>query len=196
MSNDPLGPPPRWRFAPRIEEDLRRLKEGWLWFVALGLGLIALGVAALAYSALFTVASVTVFGVLLVIGAAFLIAGAFFTGNWGGFFLTLLTGVLQLIVGTVCLRHPEEAAIVYTLLLAVFFMVGGLFRVLAALSGRFRAWPWVLLNGVITLALGLMIWAQMPDSGLWVIGTFLGIDLIFNGSAYVALGLGVRKLEV
>ena len=84
----------------------------------------------------------------------------------------------------------------YTLLLASFFMVGGLFRMISAVAGQFRNWGWVLVNGVIALILGIMIWQQMPFSGLWVIGTFLGIDLIFSGWSYVSLGLGVRKMPV
>jgi len=105
-----------------------------------------------------------------------------------------MMGVLQLIVGLICVRHPAEAAIVYTLLMAVFFMVGGLFRIVTALASPFRGRGWVLVNGIITLILGIMIWQQMPFSGLWVIGTFLGIDLIFNGWSYFLLGLDVRRL--
>ena len=179
--------------APAIQEDRQKLKGAWLWFVILGGALILLGVVALGYSTLFTIASVEIFGIFLMVGAAFCIGGSCFTGSWGGFFLTLLTGVLQLVVGVICFRHPAEAAIVYTLLIAAFFMVGGLFRIAGSLAGRFRGRGWVLVNGIVTLVLGLMIWEQMPFSGLWVIGTFLGIDLIFNGWSYVLLGLSVRQ---
>lgn len=180
--------------APVIQEDLRKLKGAWLWFVILGAALILLGLTALGYATFFTIASVEILGFFLILGAAFYIAGAFFTGSWGGFFLTIMMGVLQLVVGMICVRHPAEAAIVYTLLMAVFFMVGGLFRIIASLSGQFRGRGWVLANGVITLLLGIMIWHQMPFSGLWVIGTFLGIDLLFNGWSYVLLGLNVRQI--
>jgi uncharacterized membrane protein HdeD (DUF308 family) len=180
--------------APVIQEDLKKLKGAWLWFLILGGALIFLGVVALVYSTLFTIVSVEVFGFFLIIGAVFYIGGSFFTGSWGGFFLTLLMGVLQLVVGLICVRHPAEAAIVYTLLIAAFFMVGGLFRIAGSLAGRFRGQGWVLVNGIVTLVLGIMIWEQMPFSGLWVIGTFLGIDLIFNGWSYFALGLNVRQL--
>jgi uncharacterized membrane protein HdeD (DUF308 family) len=188
----PIGP--FSGLAPVIQEDLKKLKGAWLWFLILGVALILLGMVAISYSTFFTIASVEVLGIFFVVGAAFCIGGSLFTGSWGGFFLTLLTGVLNLIVGLICLRHPAEAAIVYTLLMAVFFMVGGLFRIVGSVAGRFRGRGWVLLNGIITLILGIMIWQQMPFSGLWVIGTFLGIDLIFNGWSYLLLGLSVRKL--
>lgn len=177
-----------------IQEDPKKLKKAWLWFMMLGVALIFLGLVALVYSTLFTIASVEVFGFFLIVGAAFYIGGSFFTGSWGGFFLMLLMGVLQLVVGVICVRHPAEAAIVYTLVMAIFFIAGGLFRIVASLTGRFRGHSWVLVNGIITLILGIMIWEQMPFSGLWVIGTFLGIDLIFNGWSYFMLGLNARQL--
>ena len=184
------------RLSPNIQEDLKKLQGAWIWFVALGVALIALGVSALTYSSLYTIATVEVIGFFLILVGATYIAGSFFTGSWGGFFLTLFTGVLQLVMGAICVKHPGEAAIVYTLLMASFFMVGGLFRIVAALSGLFRGRGWVLINGIITLALGVMIWQQIPFSGLWVIGTFLGIDLIFNGWLYFLIGINVRRLPV
>ena len=196
MTSTILPSGPLSRVAPMIQEDLKRLKDAWFWFLILGVALIVLGCFALGYSAFATIATVDIFGFLLIVGAAMYLGGAFFTASWGGFFLTLLLGVLQLSVGLICVRHPAEAAIVYTLLLASFFMVGGLFRMISAVAGQFRNWGWVLVNGVIALILGIMIWQQMPFSGLWVIGTFLGIDLIFSGWSYVSLGLGVRKMPV
>lgn len=65
-------------------------------------------------------------------------------------------------------------------------------RIVAALVERFPGWGWVF-NGVITLAVGLMIWRQWPESGLWVIGTFVGIDLIVTGATWAALAIGVRR---
>jgi uncharacterized membrane protein HdeD (DUF308 family) len=180
--------------APLIQEDLKRLKDSAIWFLCLGAALVVLGICAIGYAAFFTIATMEIVGAFLVIGAILFIGGSFFTGNWGGFFLTLMMGVLQLNVGLMCLRHPAEAAIVYTLLMAVFFMVGGLFRIFASVASPFRGRGLVLVNGIVTLILGVMIWHQMPFSGLWVIGTFLGIDLLFTGISYVQIGLEVRRL--
>jgi uncharacterized membrane protein HdeD (DUF308 family) len=63
-----------------------------------------------------------------------------------------------------------------------------------AVLHRFSGWPWVVLNGVITLVLGVMIWRQWPESALWVIGLFLGIDLVFSGWTWVLLALAVRSI--
>src|SRR5262249_59156255 len=95
-----------------------------------------------------SIATAIVFGGFMVVGGIVYIVGAFFTRGWGGFFLSLLAGVLYLAAGVVLIDHPLEAVILYTLLLAVFFFVEGLFRIIAALARPFRHWGWVLLDGV------------------------------------------------
>ena len=104
-------------------------------------------------------------------------------------------------VGIACTPIPlgridlvSLAAEVLTLILAVAFLVGGSVRIVVVLTERFSAWPWVLLNGVVTLLLGILIWRQWPESSLWVIGLFVGIDLIFNGWSWVMLALAVRAI--
>jgi uncharacterized membrane protein HdeD (DUF308 family) len=179
-----------------IHESLKDLHDNWGWFVALGVALIALGAMAMTYSVAFTITTAVVFGFFLLGAGVFYLAGAFFTRGWGGFFLSLLAGVLHLAVGVIVLNHPFEAVVLYTLLMAVFFFVEGLFRSIAAIAGRFQNWGWVLCNGVITLLLGVLIWRQWPFSGLYVVGLFLGINLIVSGASYVSLGLSARKLPV
>jgi len=193
-SPSPL-PGPMFPFAGVIHENLKDLRNSWCWFLTLGSVLTILGIVALSYS-LTAVVAVLVFGYFLLAGGILYIAGAFFTGAWGGFFLSLLAGVLYLATGFILINHPVEAAILYTLLLAVFFFVEGLFRIVAALAGRFRHRGWVLFNGIITLLLGVMIWRQWPLDGLYVIGLFIGINLIFSGVGYIMLGMSVRQIPV
>jgi uncharacterized membrane protein HdeD (DUF308 family) len=195
-SSAPLSRFPRRRLAPTITEDLQELKAAWWWFVLLGLGLMALGLAALVYAPFVTKAFMWVFGVLLIFGGVLTVGSAFFIGGWGGFFLTLLLGVLQLVAGTLCIREPADAAVVYTLMLTAFLLVGGLFRVIAALTSRFRAWGWVLAHGLVSVLLGVTILLQMPEAGLFILGLFIGIELIFSGAIYLVLGLQVRTLPV
>ena len=86
--------------------------------------------------------------------------------------------------------RPEKDKL--TLLLACLLMVGGVFKIVAALSHRFAAWAWPLVSGVIDLILGVMIWLEWPESALWVIGLFVGISLIFRGCNWIGLGLALR----
>jgi uncharacterized membrane protein HdeD (DUF308 family) len=157
---------------------------------------MVLGLMAMSYSMVATLATAIVFGYFLLVAGIFYVVGAFFTRGWGGFFLSLLAGVLNLAVGVIVLDRPGEALLIYTLLLAAFFFVEGLFRIVGALAGRFHHWGWMLFNGIVTLALGVMIWRQWPLSGLYVVGLFLGINLLLSGASYVSLGLAARKLPV
>jgi uncharacterized membrane protein HdeD (DUF308 family) len=72
-------------------------------------------------------------------------------------------------------------------------MIGGTFRIIVSLFERFSSWGWVFFNGIITLFLGIAIWRQWPQSGLWVLGLFVGIDLIVNGMTWSALAVTVRN---
>jgi uncharacterized membrane protein HdeD (DUF308 family) len=132
----------------------------------------------------------------MVVAGIFYIVGAFFTRGWGGFFLSLLAGVLHLAVGVIVLEHPVDVLILFTLLMAAFFFVEGLFQIIAALTGRFQHWGWMLFNGIVTLLLGAMIWRRWPFDGLYVVGLFLGINLIVSGVTYISLALNARRLPV
>jgi uncharacterized membrane protein HdeD (DUF308 family) len=125
-----------------IQEDLKALKDNWLWFVILGALLTALGAILLTYSGAVwgTLATALFLGFLLLVGGIVHIVGAFFTRSWGGFFLSLLVSILDMAVGILMIGHPVDAAIVYTLLMALFFIVEGLFRIVVALVGQFRNW--------------------------------------------------------
>jgi uncharacterized membrane protein HdeD (DUF308 family) len=120
------------------------------------------------------------------------IVNAFYAGRWSGTLLHMLIGILYAVVGVMIVDQPAEAAIQLTLIIAIFLVISGLFRIVFAISERFTGWGWVLLNGAISLFLGILIYKQWPSSGLWVIGLFIGIDLIFNGWSWIMLALGLR----
>lgn len=199
MSTTAPPPVPAPGFRPRaaiFQENLRDLRDSWYWFVALGVALIALGFAAVIFACFTTVMTIFVLGWFLLFSGVFYIAGSFYTSCWGGLFLSLLTGVLSIVVGFLAINHPTEIARVYTLLIAAFFFVEGLFRVVGSLLGRFRHWGYMLASGLLSVVLGVMIWQQLPADADWVIGTFVGINMIFSGLSYVALGTHARNLPV
>ena len=170
------------------------LRRNWGWFLALGIGLVILGLCAVGSSFVATFATVTTFGVLVLIGGGLEIVSSFSARQWGGFFLHLLGGILYVVIGFLMVTRPLAAASGLTLMLAALFFVGGVFRIVAALSHHFHGWGWVLLNGVVTLALGVMIWREWPEASYWVIGVFLGIELVFAGMSWVMLGLAGRNI--
>jgi uncharacterized membrane protein HdeD (DUF308 family) len=174
--------------------ELDAVRRNWRWVLASGLAFVSLGSLAFGYSVLVTLASVFVLGWALVFGGIFQAIHAFKVSPWNGFLLELLLAILYVVVGLVMVTHPEAGAISLTLLLGVFFLVGGLFRIFAGTMLHPPGRAWLLLSGVVTLLLGMLIWAEWPASGLWVIGMFVAIDMIFGGTWLIMLALNARRL--
>lgn len=173
---------------------LDQLKRSWGWFLALGIALIVLGVVALGSSIVATLASVIVFGWLMIVSGALQAGHACWRRKWSGVFLDLFAGILSLVVGFMLVANPLAGAATLTLLIAMFLLIGGISRIFASIIGQFHHRGWMFLNGAINVLLGVTIWRQWPVSGLWVIGLFVGIDMLFNGWSLVMLGLGARRL--
>jgi len=178
-----------------VRHELSSLGGNWGWFVALGIIQVILGFFALSAVVVASLATALFVGWLMLIGGVVETVGAFWSRRWSGFFLHLLSGVLSIIVGLFFVRAPVGAMLALTLLLACLLMVGGLFRIIAALTYRFSSWGWPLVSGIIDLILGVMIWMQWPASALWVIGLFVGISLVFRGADWIGVGLAVRALH-
>lgn len=175
-------------------EGLENLRKSWGWVLALGVALIALGTVALGAAVFTTVASVMFFGWLLIIAGVAEVVHGFVRRAWQGFFLDLLTGVLYFVVGLMFVVEPLQSAATLTLMLAAALLFAGAMRIVLALSTQFQHWVWLLLNGIVTLALGILIWRGWPETGYWVIGMFIGIDLLFYGWSLVMLSVGLRSL--
>ncbi len=164
----------------------------WGWFLAFGIGLLILGIAAVVRSIAATVVSMLFFGWLLLLASGIEIAQAVMVGHWAGFFSHLLAAILFGVAGLLIIMRPLISAEVATVFMAMFFMVGGLFKLLGSLAVALPGWGWQAADGIITFVLGILVMAQWPASGFWVIGLFLGINLIFDGCAWIALALGLR----
>jgi uncharacterized membrane protein HdeD (DUF308 family) len=166
----------------------------WGWFLAFGIVLLLLGIAAIVRSFTATVASMYFFGWLLVLASIFEFVSAFMVGNWAGFFLHLLIAILFGIVGVLMLVRPVISAEALTLVMSMFFLIAGLFQLIASLWAHLPGWGWHALSGVVTSILGILVLAGWPVTGLWVIGLFVGINLVFYGWAWIALAIGLHKM--
>ena len=173
---------------------LTELHRRWKAFLVVGIALTVLGLVLASTAVFTTLLSVLLLGVLLLIAGGAMIAHAFSAPRWSGFFLQLLSGLLYVVVGWLCVTRPGVQALVLTLFLAISLLVQGGVRIGAALAGHVDGRGVLLLSGVLTFVLGVMIWNQWPDSGLWVIGLFAGLDLAFYGLWIVSLALAVRRL--
>ena len=172
---------------------MEALSRNWGWLLALGILMIILGVFAIGTPVVATIAFQVMLGWLLVIGGIAEAIHAFMAQNWRGFLFELLSAILYVVVGGLLLFNPLLGAAALTLLLAVFLVVEGIFKIVMALRVRdHRGWGWLLASGILSLILGAMIWAQWPASGLWVIGLLVGIQLLFTGWSLVMLALAAR----
>ena len=139
--------------------------------------------------------------VVLLLGGIVLAAGivriiwAFRAGSFGKGLLMFAIGGLTLLCGIVLLAHPLFASGVLTILLAVYFIVDGIFEIVAAVQLHPGAgWGWMLFGGIVSIWLGIIIWRQFPLSGVWAIGILLGIKLFFVGLIMVTGASAVRSM--
>ena len=171
---------------------LESVRRNWQWFLFFGILLIILGMLAIGSSVAATLFSVVFLGSLLVIGGVTQVIHAIWTREWTGFFLSIVLGLFYVVAGLLFIFRPEASAVSLTLFIGAFCLIGGLFRLISAAVIRFNQWGWVFFNGIVTFLLGLLILADWPVSGLWVIGLFLGIDLIMIGCGWTLMALAVR----
>jgi len=164
----------------------------WGWFLTFGIALLLLGVIAVFRSMTATIVSMLFFGWLLLFASGIEIAQAVMVGHWVGFFHHLLAAILFGVTGLILVTRPVLGAEVVTVFMAMFFLIGGLFQFIGSAWVALPGWGWQALDGLIALVLGVLVLAQWPTSGLWVIGLFIGIDLIFYGVAWIALALGLH----
>jgi len=181
-------------FLSAVTEELQALRRNWFWFLSLGIALIVLGFIAIAYPIAATASAIQVLGVLMLVGGIMEIISGVWTRRWGGFFVHLLCGLLYLFVGAVFLERTFGSAALLTLLMAMFFFAAGVFRLVVAFGQRFSGWGWMVLSGVVSLLLAVMIWQDLFTAAFWLIGTFVGIELIFNGWSWVMLGLAAKSI--
>ena len=177
-----------WRLA-----GLAELKRNKGWLLALGIGLVVLGFIAIGASAMTTILSVFFLGCILLLGGVVQVAHAFSAHRWSGFFIHLLVGILYLITGLLMTVNPTAAGVSITLIMAMFFLVEGAFRIVTTLFARFPHWGWQLFSGIVTFLLGMLIWSEWPIAGLNIIGIFVGVNMIFNGWGLVMLAAALKK---
>ena len=173
---------------------MEEIRGSWGWFLLLGIALTILGVSCIVFDVTATFATVLVFGWLLLFSGVFQLVNAFRTGTWSGFFLYLLSALFRGFTGYLLVRYPVMGAESLTLVLASFFIVGGLFRAIGFAIAKFPNWGWAVFSGAVSVVLGIMVLLQIPITGIWFIGFAVGVDLIFDGVAVSSFGAAIRHL--
>jgi uncharacterized membrane protein HdeD (DUF308 family) len=174
---------------------IRGLGEHSGWTIAIGVLLLVFGFLCLAAPFASGIAVTISVGLLLFAAGIGELVLAFRAGALGRGVLIFLIGLVAMAAGLVLMFQPEAGLISITLLLAAYFVVTGIFAVIAAFRLRpAQGWVWMLANGVVTLVLGLLIWMQWPLSGVWAVGILFGVQLIFTGAALLTVGISVRRV--
>jgi uncharacterized membrane protein HdeD (DUF308 family) len=174
--------------------ELHPLRDQWWCFLLLGIALVVLGSICIIEPLVPSLASVVFLGFLLMAAGITQIISAFWAGKWSGMLVHILIGVLYAVVGYMIVDAPVVNMVLITKFIAIFLIISGAFRIISAMVVRFQDWGWALLNGGVTLLLGIIINRQLPEAALWVIGLFIGIEMLFNGWAWVMLALGLRTV--
>jgi len=177
-------------FSAGMEE----VRKSWGWFLTVGILLVILGCVCIATAKTATTVSILVFGWILVFGGILSFVNAFRAWTSSGVFLFLLSAIIRCVTGYLLLRHPDAGAEAVTMVLAVLFVVGGIFRMAAAGVIRFPRWGWTAFAGAVSVALGVVIMVNWTASSAFFIGLAIGVDLILDGSSLVGFAGALHSL--
>lgn len=178
-----------------LGEAMARLKPKWGWFVGFGALTAAMGLATLLYLVVIgTVASVYMIGFAMILAGGAEIGIGLKAKTWGWLAIWVLVGLLYVVAGAFALAQPLVAATFYTLMIGAALIVTGVARIVAAIRLPSGNKAMIGLAGAVTVALGLMILVSWPASGMFVLGTFLGIDLLFYGLSWITFGMRLKSL--
>lgn len=169
-------------------------KESVGWSIALSVILILVGLLALAAPLAAGVAVAAVVAWLLMFSGFIHLVFAWHARGAGAIVWEVLIGLLYLLVGGYMLAHPLSGLVTLTLVLGAYLLAKGVMEVIAWFQLRSQpSGGWVLLDGIISLILAGMIWMHLLGTSAWVIGTMVGVAILFNGISRLVLSLGARR---
>jgi len=197
-STTPSGTTPSGTM-PNMSELRSRLsqavREHWKLFLIEGIILVILGILAILVPPLATIAVTILIGWLFLISGVAGLITTFGARHAPGFWWSLLSALLGIAAGLVLLVWPLSGAISLTLLLIVFFIIEGVLSIMYAVEHKRELtgqWGWMLVSGIIDLILAAMIWGGLPSTAAWALGLLVGINMLFGGSAMIAMAMHAR----
>jgi len=172
------------------------IHEHWVLFLVEGIVLVLLGLAAIALPLIATIALTIIIGWLFLISGIVGLITTFWMRHAPGFWWSLLSALVGIGAGIVLLAWPISGSISLTLVLIAFFVVEGIVTIMYAIDHRGQSsarWGWMLVSGVVDLILAAIIFSGLPGTALWALGLLVGINLLFGGSALIAMALSARQ---
>ena len=166
----------------------------WGWFVAFGVLSIVAGFFALGDVVAFTLISTIFIGAALLVTGIFQLVHTFMTKTWSQFGFNVVFGLLYIAGGLLIMQEPVEGSVTITLFLLLALVIGGVLRIVVATSHReLHLWWLMAIGGLLSVAIGVMLFLALPWSGLWVLGTLVGVELLIQGVTWVQFGLGLKR---
>ncbi len=176
------------------KSETEAMGKHWGWAVAVGIVMILLGALAIIYPAVTSVGAIMLLGIILIAGGIAQVVHAFSVRGWGGFFWHILLALVYVVIGVMLLTFPLSGAITITLLLGIYFLVSGIFKVILSLVSReIPNWGWMLFSGIVALGLGVIVLLSWPVSAIWFLGLVVGVDLVIGGFSLAALGTSAHS---
>ena len=165
------------------------------WSIVLSVLMIAVGVVAMWVPVFAGVAVTALVGWLLMFSGLLHVGFAWRAGRASSVVWEILLGVLYGAIGFYLVARPVAGLASLTLAIAAYLLIEGVLEF--ALSLRLRPAPgsgWLLVDSVVTLILAVMIWSTWPSSAVWIVGTLIGISMLFSGITRLMLSLAVRRI--
>jgi uncharacterized membrane protein HdeD (DUF308 family) len=173
------------------------IRGHWGFFLAEGIILILLGLAAILEPLVATFAFSIFIGWLLIISGIVGLFSTFKMHPAPGFWWSLISAILAIVVGGLLIWHPVAGVFSLTLALIIFFIIEGIASIMFALEYRRNLparWGWMVVSGIVDLILAAIIILGLPGSALWALGLLLGINMVFGGTTLIVMALDARQL--
>jgi uncharacterized membrane protein HdeD (DUF308 family) len=172
------------------------LHQHWKLYLAEGVALVILGFIAVVIPPLATLAVTILFGWLFLISGVIGLVTTFWMRGAPGFWWSLASGTLAVLAGIWLLAQPIAGALSLTVVLIAFFLIEGVASIMFAIDHRRELsgqWGWMLMSGIVDLVLSAMLLAGLPSTAVWALGLLVGINMMFGGTALIAMALHARK---
>ena len=181
----------------RLQSEMRRaVKEHWRAFLFEGILLAVLGIAALIVPPLAGLAVTILLGwIFLISGIGGLIA-TYWARNMPGFWWSLISAALATLVGMLLIARPMQGVLTLTIIVSAYFLAEGIATIMYALEHRRELtdrWVWLLIPGLLDIAISFLVIAGLPSSAEWAIGILVGINLLFGGVTLIGMALAARS---
>jgi len=165
------------------------------WSIALSVLMIVAGILAIIIPPVSGIAVTILVGWLLVLCGAAHMAYSWHSRDGGGLLWGILLGIIYIVAGGYVLLHPVVGLESLTLVLAAYLLVESILEFILSFQLRpLRGSGWLLVDGIITLILAIMIWRTWPASTLWVVGTLVGISMLFSGVTRLMISRAARRV--